>query len=277
MIRIGLLATSLLLANVLPLAAAGKIEGTWELVAMTPVAPADGDPHGMPNQKVYFTGDGKIYLIAPDARLTSETAVAQYEFDGKTRKVTLPDGSVRTNPVTIDGDTMRVSLETGETLTYRRLTGERAYDRELAPISVERIATKDQHYPADPTYDTADYSKQPPAQRIRGIWEVVRWSHTHGGDTPPYGFPNDKYVITDQQIAQIPANETKITLPSQTSKYQVKGDTLVVGDQTWKFSFDRWQRLVITRSDGELTLRLIQKATATIPEVPIKITLLDQE
>jgi hypothetical protein len=276
MIRTGVLASFLLLSNALPLEAASKIEGTWELVAMTPVSPSEGDPHGMPNQKMYFDGEGKVYLIAPDAKLAGDTAVARYEFDGKTRKVTLPDGSVRTNPVTIEGDTLRVSLETGETLTYRRLTGERAYDRELAPVSVERIATKDQHDQPEPAYDSADHSKEPVAQRIRGVWEVVRWSHIHG-DMPQYGFPNDKYVITDQQVAQVAPNETKISDTSHSGKYHVDGNTLVVGDQTWKFTFDRWQRLVLTRDDGELTLRLIQKATATIPAIPVKIALLDQE
>jgi hypothetical protein len=256
----------------LPLRAADPhaIEGMWQLVAASPVAPADVDPHGMVNQKLYFSKDGKIFLLRPDEKLSADVPSATYEFDGKMRKVTLPDGNVRNDPAKVTGDTLSVTMPDGQQLTYRRITGADADQRTFAPMSVEVVANGKPPAP-EPKYDESDHSQQPLAERLRGVWEVVRYAKV-SGDVPPHGFANDKYVIDDQQIAVI-APEAKSA--DRKLPYRILGDSLVLGDATWSVTFNRWQQLVLTREDAEVTLRLIQKSTTSVPAIPTKIALVE--
>lgn len=252
-------------------AASASIEGMWRLVAASPVAPSAIDPRGMVNQKLYFSKDGRIFLLRPEEKLTPDIPSAAYVFDGKTRKVTLPDGQVRNDPAQITGDTLNVTMPDGQQLTYRRVTG----DQTFAPMSVEVVSTGKSPAP-EPKYDDADHSQQPTAERIRGVWEVVRYAKV-SGEIPAQGFPNEKYVIDAKQIAIIPpdAKTTDHRLP-----YEIAGDSMLVaagGDapSTWSVSFNQWQQLVLTREDAEVTLRLIQKSTESIPVLPTKVALVE--
>lgn len=256
----------------LPLRAADPhaIEGMWQLVAATPVAAADVDPRGMVNQKLYFSKDGRIFLLRPEEKLTADIPSAAYEFDGKVRKVTLPDGNVRTDPAQVTGDTLSVTMPDGQQLTYRRITGADAEQRTFAPMSVEVVASGKPPAP-EPKYDESDHSQQPLAERLRGVWEVVRYAKV-SGDIPPHGFTNEKYVIDDKQIAIVApdAKSADRKLP-----YRILGESLVVGEATWSVTFNQWQQLVLTREDAEVTLRLIQKSTASVPLLPTKIALVE--
>ena len=258
--------------------AANPIEGTWELVAISPVSGDESDPHGIKNHKLHYTADGRLHIIDPDAKLTKTTPEARYSFDGRTRTIMLANGSTQQNAVAVNGNTMTIEVEDGGTMTYRRLIGERACDRELAPISVEVIAMKDGRYPKV-TYDERDHSKEPMRDRVRGIWEAIAYGQVPAGDFPPFGFPNDKYVITDKTVAVVPPNATKIDATSMpTGTYTFAGDKLIVdGKDVWKIRFDRWQRLIIQRDDATITLRLITRATSPIPELPVKIALYDDK
>jgi hypothetical protein len=52
---------------------------------------------------------------------------------------------------------------------------------------------------------------------------------------------------------------------------------MVVDDGSrWALSFNRWQQLVLTREDVELTMRLVSKHTGTIPPLPVRIVLYDE-
>jgi hypothetical protein len=258
------------------LQAAGNIVGTWELTDATPVSFNSSDPHGVVNHKLYFTADGRMFIIAPDEKLGPETVPVSYTFDGNVRTLTLPGAEVHQSRVVFSGDTMRVKSEDGVTFTYRRLTGDRPFDRKLEPRSVEILATDDQEQPPSPKYDTSDYSKQPLAQRIRGVWEIVRYRDV-AFEPPQYGLPNDKYVITPTEVAMIPPTATRIEGDSR-GKYRLDGNTMVVDDGSrWTLSFNQWGRLVLKREDAELTLRLISKDTAVNPRLPIRIVLHDQE
>jgi hypothetical protein len=278
-----LLAALLAASAALPLRAADphSIEGLWQLVAASPVAPADLEPHGMMNQKLYFTKDGHLFLLRPEEKLTADIPSAPYTYDGATRKVTLPDGTLREDPAQISGDTMKVTMRDGQLLTYRRVTGEHPLERSFAPISVEVVSPKGQTPPAEPKYDDTDYSKQPFAERIRGVWEVVRYAKLKG-DVPAEGFRNDKYVIDDKQLSVIApdAKTSGMRLP-----YRILDSSLVLAPPaadgqpqepvTWSITFNEWQQLVITRDDAEITLRLVQKATNTIPLLPTKVPIVD--
>ncbi|MCU1347642.1 MAG: hypothetical protein JWO56_672 [Acidobacteria bacterium] len=257
-----------------PAADPHAIEGVWQLVAASPVAPDDIDPHGMLNQKLYLTADGKIYLMRPEETFSAGIPSAHYEYDGTTRKVTMPDGSVRSDPAQIAGDTMKVTMRDGQVLTYRRVAGEHALERSLAPISVEVVSGNASPLPPEPKYDDADHSKQPFAERIRGVWEVVRYAKLKG-DLPATGFANDKYVIDGKQIAVLPPDAKTIAaaLP-----YRVSGEQLLVGTQEpaiWTVAFNEWHQLVLTRDDAEISLRLVQKATNAIPVIPTRVAVVD--
>ena len=253
---------------------AGNIVGTWELVEATPVPFNTSDPHGIVNHKLYFTADGRMYIIAPDEKLQPDDMSVAYTFEGNVRTLTLPGGEVHRSEVTMTGDTMRIKTEDGVTFTYKRLSGTHAFDKEIEPRSVEILQVPGEDPPKPPKYDSADYSRQPLAQRIRGVWEVTQYSAVKF-QPPAEGFPNDKYIITASDVAMIPPTATHIEGQSH-GKYQLNGSTMVVDDGSmWTLSFNRWNRLVLKRPDAELTLRLISKDTSTIPALPVRIVLFD--
>ena len=265
----------LLLAPALLAADAKSIRGTWELVDASPVTLVDSNTHGMENHKLYYADDGNVWLIPADGTLQDGSA-AKYTFDGHKRTVTLPDGTVSTDPVAIRGDTMIVTLISNRRLTYHRLRGSNAYDRALPPESREVLARADDKPQVVVAYDDRDYSKQPLPQRIQGVWESVHYTKLRD-EPPPYGFPNEKYVITGNTVALVAPNETKAK-PDATYGYRLSGAKLIVLDKepsTWTLSFDRWKRLVIDNGEYQVTLRLIRKTTDSIPEIPVKIALLE--
>ena len=265
----------LLLAAPLLAADAKSIRGTWELVDASPVTLVESNTHGMENHKLYYADDGTLWLIGAQQTLKDGSA-AKYTFDGQKRTVTLPDDTVSTDPVAIHGDTMVVSLISGRKLTYRRLHGTKPYDRPLPPVSHEVLARADDKPQVRVTYDDGDYSKQRLGERIRGVWESVQYSHVRN-ELPPYGFPNEKYVITAGTVALVAPNETK-TRSDATYGYKLNGDKLLILDKdpsTWTISFDRWNRLVIDNGEYQVALRLIRKPTDRIPEIPVRIALLE--
>lgn len=260
----------LVLSAALPASAANSIVGTWELISASPVTAADSDPHGTANHKLHFTTDGVMYVVEPSAKLSKSSPSVRYLFDGRKRTVIASDGHRESNPTKIAGDTMTVTTREGGTLVYRRLDA----DRELAPISLEVVAVEGAHKPPVIHYDDRDSSKLPMRDRIRGVWEAVQYADVDAGDVPPFGFPNDKFVITDKTVTIVPPNETAITRAHPTGNYVFGGDKLIVDkDEVWKISFDRWQRLVIRRADATITMRLITRSTSTIPKLPVKIAL----
>jgi hypothetical protein len=266
------LAFALCFLSSVSLRAAGNLVGTWELIDATPVSLRSSDPHGIANHKLYFTEDGRMFIIGPDEKLEAQDTPVAYSFDGSVRTLTLPGGEVHHSTVRLTGNTREVKTEEGVTFTYRRLTGDRAFDRAIEPRSVELLDTEDRVQPKPPSYDRADYSKLPLPQRIRGVWEIVRYRNVKF-EAPPYGFPNDKYVITPSEVSMIPPDATKVEGDSR-GRYHLDGHTIVVDDGSrWSLAFNQWQQLVLTREDAEITMRLISKDTAKIPALPIKIVL----
>ncbi|MGZ7078108.1 MAG: hypothetical protein ACXVJT_01735 [Thermoanaerobaculia bacterium] len=255
--------------------AAGGLAGAWELIDATPVTLQNSDPHGIVNHKLYFTADGRMFIIAPEEKLDTNDTPVQYVFDGSVRTLTLPGGEVHRSSVKLSGNTMKVTTEDGVTFTYRRLTGDRAYDRTIEPRSVEILETEDHAQSKQPRYDTTDYSKVAMPQRIRGVWEIVRYRNVKF-EAPLYGFPNDKYVITSREVAMVAPSATKVDGDSR-GKYHLEGTTMVVDDGSrWGLAFNQWQQLVLTRDDAEITMRLVTKDTRTIPALPVKIVLYEE-
>ena len=256
-------------------AGTNELVGTWELIDASPVSFNSSDPRGIINHKLYYTADGKMFIIAPDRKLEESNVPVSYTFDDGVRTLTLPGGEVHESRVAFAGDRMRVRTEDGVMLTYRRMAGDRPYDRAIEPRSLEVLDLGDEQRRA-PRYDSTDYSKQPLALRIRGIWEVMKYTKVKF-QPPAEGFPNDKYVITADEVAMISPVATRIEGESR-GRYRLEGNTMVVDDGSrWEISFNKWQRLVMKRDDAELTLRLVSKDTKTIPPLPIRIVLYETE
>ena len=261
--------TPILLAAVL---AASAIVGTWERVAASPVSLMNSDPHGWSNHKIYYAPDGKVFLLEPEEKLALTTQSFRYRYDGKVRTLIAPDGQEHSNPVAIKGDVMTVTTDEGGTFTYRRMSGPRPWDRELEPRSVLVLAS-DAAQVREPAYDRNDYAKQPLEERVRGVWEVVRYSRVDHHDLPPYGFPNDKYIFDGKRVSMVAPNVTTID-PERSGSYRVVGNVMHVDDERWDVSFNKWGHLVLDQKEFVVTLKLIRKNTGTIPLLPVRIVLL---
>jgi hypothetical protein len=255
--------------------ATSPLAGTWELIDATPVPPGEIDPHGFMNHKTRYTADGLIYMIPADQKL-DETAFARYTFDGHTRTIVVPGHEPVRNPLSIRGDVMTLTFDTGRKLTYRRMQGDRPWDRILEPVSLEVIRTERSLPIPRPAYDRGDYSKTPLPQRMRGVWEIASYSDVRY-PIPPHGLPNDKYVFTASRVSLVPPDQAMGDRQAE-SPYRFSGaNTILVDGETWTISFDRWQRMVIRREQDEITLRLVQKATSPIPRLPVTVALLPEE
>lgn len=225
------------------------------------------------NHKTRYTAEGRIYMVPADQKL-DETAYGTYSWDGLTRTIKVPGHEPVKNRLSITGDLMTIAFDTGRRLTYRRMSGDRPWDRILEPRSLEVLRTSQ---PAPLLrYDTSDHSKLSFPQRIQGVWEVAGYAAVRY-EVPPYGLPNDKYVVTSTEVAMIPPDRTSVPADAK-SRYQIQpGNTLLVDGERWQVTFDRWQRMVIRRDQDEITLRLVQKATSPIPRLPVTVALLPEE
>ena len=259
---------TILLASIL-----ATIVGTWERVAASPVSLMDSDPRGFSNHKVYYTPDGKVFILEPDEALSITSVAFRYRFDGKALTLVTPGGEEHTTSAAIKGDIMTVDTEGGGTFTYRRMSGHRPWDRQLEPRSLLILKSNDGQYAPEPRYDTRDYSKQPMAERVRGVWEVVGYSRVEPRELPPYGFPNDKYVFDGRRVSMMPPNVSNVD-PDRSGVYQIRGNAIHVDDERWTLSFNRWGHMVLDQGEFVVTLKLISKKTATIPIIPVRIALL---
>jgi hypothetical protein len=255
-----------------------KVIGTWLLVAATPVSMMDSDPRGLLNHKSFYRADGRLFMFAPDRPLTVADPSLPFRIEGATRIVTLPDGKESRAGIAIDGDVMRITMKDKRVLTYRRVLDQRPLDAAFAPISVESV-TMPETRPPEPRYDMRDYSRLPVRERIRGIWEAVRYRRVRSDEMPTNGFPNDKYVVTDRLFSMSAPDEAHVD-PQRTGTYRFINDhQIVIGEgadaATWSVSFDQWGRLVIEQPEAEVTLRLITRATNTVPPLPLRIALLE--
>jgi len=258
---------------------ANRLVGTWELIEASPVSLMDSLPGGVANRKEYYAPDGKLYFLRPDEKLGSNPPVATYSFDGTRRRIVAPDGKVAETPVVfLPGDRMKLVHRPSDEWTYARLTGPAAYDLELEPRSVERLATNSGDVVPLPAYDTRDYSSLPPADRIRGVWELAAVKGVPGRDIPPYGFTNDVWVMTAGRLCVVRPSTTladgvcALAMLSDGSLH-VAGPVEHSG--TYAVAFDRWQRLVLSGPSGTRSFKLLGRDTSAVPLLPVRIVLLE--
>lgn len=265
-----------------------KFVGTWELIDITSVNVADSSPRGQPAIKHYYSVDGKMYGLAANEKLNQKTDSAPYTFSNGVRTLTKPSGEILQTKIDFPAtNTMRYFFDEGnEIWTFRKMLQDKAYNAEIEPRSVEVLRTIDKSKQLtclDVKYDTNDYSKLTLKKRSIGVWEVIAYKNFPTSEMPPYGFPNEKYVFTENgKFFKIEAFETEI--PTEQSPYEVKGNTIIVrlknekGEESKqifeKVKFDQWGRMVLPYKDIEIVLKLLQRDTTKIPVLPGKICLL---
>jgi hypothetical protein len=266
-----------------PQIASSALAGTWELVDISAYPVIDSPPRGLAAHKYYFTPEGKLYVIEHDAELTTNTECVAYTFRNAVLTLSLPEQGRINVPVQFTApDQMVLVHGARHRWTYRRLSGEKAYNQKIEPRSVAVLQTKDpkrQLTNLDIHYDSGDYSRLAPAERIMGVWEATSYSGISSADWPPYGFPNEKWVFTRDGKYYIIAPEETAVVGKPHSNYTVSRDHLTLSvpgetPATRRISFNTWGHLVVEWNGVTVTLKLLDKNPGKIEKLPVKIALL---
>ncbi len=234
-------------------------------------------PGGVINTKMYFTADGKLYSLKPDAELMENSKPTDYTFDGKQLKITFPSGQVRVMTATFpNAETMVIAQKHESQRTFKRIAD---FSKKLEPLSLQ-LVTDNSSSSVTTTYDVSDYSKSPIIERLQGIWEIIAYENVPRDQAPPYGFFNDLWTIKKETVSTSrrapPANDS-VAFSFVDGKLASSGISLggPVGSKLiWNTSFNEWGNLVLDSTYCRLILKLVSKDTANVPTVPLKIVLL---
>ena len=261
-----------------------SILGTWELVDVTALNSQDSRPTGIAARKYHFTAEGTLYIVDADAPLTEDVVPIPYAFVEGVLKMTVPSLGEVVVPVEFPSPSRMVLVysET-ERWTHDRMDGDRPFDRAIEPRSVQVIQTDDsadQQSNLDIDYDASDYSHLSPAARIVGVWEASSYTGVSAADWPLYGFPNYKWVFTeDGKYCVLSPSQTEM-VASETVDYGVTGTTLSVmppdeAPETVEIGFNAWGHLELHDRGVVIAFKLLSKDPNKIQSIPLKITLLD--
>ncbi len=253
--------------------------GTWELIDVTGVTLMNSPPRGLAAHKEYYQKNGKLAIIPADEKFNEKSVTVTYKIKNSKRTITTPDGTERSGNLVINKKGhLVIKYGEREVWTYKKLKGDKAYDKEIEPKSVVVIQTKDpkeQLTCLDVKYDEKDYSKLPLEKRVIGVWEVI--AAVNSPELPPYGFPNDKTVFTKgNQFYKI--DSTVIKLEGQRAvEYSIKGNDLQLNlgsrKHINKLSFNKWGHLEINYKGFIIRLKLLTRDTDKIPLIPSKVSL----
>ncbi|MBF5038736.1 hypothetical protein Q9292_10155 [Methylophilus sp. VKM B-3414] len=254
-----------------------SIVGTWVLTYVAPQDVENTIPGGITNTKMYFTHDGKLFSLRPDAISIANFTPTDYTFDGKQLKVTFPGGQARVMTVTFpDTETMIITQKYESQRTFKRIIG---FDKKLEPMSLQ-LVNDNSSSPAATAYDVRDYSKLPTIERLQGVWEVIAYENVLRNQAPPYGFFNDIWTIKKEAVSisrRAPPTSDSLPLTFVDGLLTSSGIGLggPVGSKLlWNASFNEWGNLVLDSTYCRLILKLVSKDTTNVPAVPLKIVLL---
>lgn len=260
----------------LPALAEPTIVGNWELRHVAPQAAENTNPRGVGNTKISFTADGKLLTLAPDETSLQKAGHAEYSFDGKQLFIIQSNRPGHPAKVSFPDDQTMVLMPQYESRrTFKRIP---EFTAKLEPKSLQLIVTKADHGSEVP-YDSADYSRLPLAERMKGSWEVVAYENVPSGQMPPYGFTNDVWTI-DGATVTIASRmlEREEAVPYAFSGGQLQSSGLALGQSgskiAWKASFDEWGRLVLDSEYCRVILKLMSRQKLDPSRVPVKIVLL---
>lgn len=274
--------------------ATSEIQGTWELVDVSSVNVMDSPPNGLCSRKDYYSPDGNLYVLNADEKLQKDSLHVPYSFSNGQRTITKPDGRKITTPVKFTGKNLMVlKFSENNNWTYRKIDGEKAYDKPVEPRSVVVIrmkTPKDQISNLDVIYDTNNYSNLELKERVIGVWEVIGYREIASQNAPPYGFPNEKFIFTQDGKFYILSPQEQSLKGQVPEQYTVKAQSITVGIPKGKHiapappingnieqqvSFNEWGHMVWKNADAEISLKLLTRNYNNIPKLPVKIALLE--
>jgi hypothetical protein len=252
-------------------AADSPIVGDWELVYVAPTDVANTIPNGVTNTKLRFTEDGHLLSMLPDHSSLTDARSTSYSFDGKHLLV-----QSRAMDVSFpDRDTMVLAQKFESQRTFKRIA---SFEQKLEPESLQLIATQASTAPI--SYDTRDYSALPAAERLRGTWEVLAYENVPRSQVPPYGFFNDIWTITaDQVTVSMRQSPNRESVPFSMASGRLASSAIGLGGGKgsrveWTPHFDEWGHLVLDSPYCRIVLKLLTKDTASEPAIPTKVVLL---
>jgi hypothetical protein len=252
-------------------AAPPSIVGSWELTYVAPTALMNTIPTGVSNVKLHFTEDGHLLSLQPDETSVARAQTVTYTFDGKQLHIQSRDMQVAFP----DADTMVITQKFESQRTFKRLA---SFEQRLEPRSLQLVGA-----PSDAarvTYDARDYSALPLPERVRGIWEVIAWQNVPQAQVPPYGFLNDLYTVTADQVTvarrQPPAQDA---VPFQLADGLLVTSGIGLGGPPgskveWTPTFDDWGHLVLDGKYCRVVLKLVTKDTSATPTVPLQVVVM---
>lgn len=260
------------------ISAQNRITGIWELVYVAPTNMEETEPRGISNIRLFFTPDGELYSIFPDQTFSDSIPSVKYEFNGNTLSV-LPGGgdSVILNVTFRDSSTMVFNPEIAARRIFKRIYDPDNLNKTIELKSLQLVNTGEMLTDTGGLkYDDSDYSSMPLKERIIGVWETIEYTDVPNGEMPPYGFPNDIWIIKIKELINIhrASKDTSIV------KYQLTDSSEIIlnaDDQNvamWKVYFNQWGHLVFDGGNGAMLLKLVSRDTENIPNIPLKIVLL---
>ncbi len=265
-------------------ASAQSIEGTWQLVHISPLAVEHLDPTGIANRKERYA-DGRLMVVPPDGTSADATSV-RYSFANGVRTLFISAEVSVTSPVEFDGDN-RMLLRHGdhEVWTYERLADGLTLDSRLPPYSVEQLASDDVKDDAVAPAAVAKFQSPPPPESaastaaLTGVWEVVRYANLPKAAVTPYGMPNDKYAFSADQLCIVPPGVTQ-SAAENCHAYALENDELVIRPASgeslrYRTSINEWSYLTLGFADATIELRKISSDPNDLPKLPVTIVLLD--
>lgn len=253
------------------------IVGTWVLTYVAPQDIGNTMPGGVTNTKMYFTTDGKLFSLKPDAVSIANSPSTDYTFDGKQLKVTFAGGRARVMTVIFpDTETMIITQQYESQRTFKRIVG---FEKKLEPMSLQ-LVNDNSSSPVTTVYDVRDYSKLPTVERLQGAWEVIAYENVPRSQAPPYGFFNDLWIIKKEAVSisrRTPPASDSVPFTFVDGMLTSSGIGLggpVESKVVWNTTFNEWGNLVLDSAYCRLILKLVSKDTLNVPAVPLKIVLL---
>ena len=263
-------------------AVGASLAGVWRLIEVNSLPGEETQPRGFLNRKEIYTSDGKLLFVSPDAPASAATPMGAYAVHEGVRIFTAADGNETATAIQwIDADHFFFEHSPGECWHYARVTGANAADQQWEPRSVEVVRTGP--VGTGPTlrdfkYDVTDDSAMPWEKRVIGAWETIKVAGraVSGPDMPPYGMPNDRFLITAKGTMQKVKANGQTDRDSEIVPVEIKANTITVAgtDFSFNFWFNRWGQLVFEQDGLQTVLKRISFDPAKAPAGPFVIVLL---
>lgn len=272
-------------ATLAPSATAASLAGVWRLLEVNAVPGEETPPRGQLNRKEIYTSDGQLLWARPDAPASAAQPMGTYTERDGVRFFTTPDGRETATAIQWLGDDHFFFEHTpGECWHYARVKGPDAADQQWEPRSVVVVRTGPPG--TDPAlrdfkYDVSDDSAMPWEKRIVGAWETIKVAGraVSGPDMPPYGMPNDRFLITAKGTMQKVKANGQTDRDSEIVPVEIKSNKITIAgtDFSFYFWFNRWGQLVFEQDGLQTVLKRISLDPAKAPAGPFVVVLLGGE